>query len=74
MSLSGPYPIVASSKPSLRSFAELASAADRPKDVSFLIDMATRMNSGGDSRFAGRIDLDKIAAAGMSFGGSTTQS
>ncbi len=50
-----------------------ASAADRPKDVSFLIDVATRMNSGSDSRFAGRIDLDKIAAAGMSFGGSTTQ-
>ena len=50
-----------------------ASAADRPKDVSFLIDVATRMNSGSDWRFAGRIDLDKIAAAGMSFGGSTTQ-
>jgi dienelactone hydrolase len=50
-----------------------ASSADRPKDVSFLIDMATRMNSGSDGRFAGRIDLDKIAAAGMSFGGSTTQ-
>jgi dienelactone hydrolase len=50
-----------------------ASAADRPKDVSFLIDVATRMNNGSDGRFAGRIDLDKIAAAGMSFGGSTTQ-
>jgi dienelactone hydrolase len=50
-----------------------ASTADRPKDVSFLIDQMTRMNSGADSRFAGRVDLDKIAAAGMSFGGSTTQ-
>ena len=50
-----------------------ASAADRPTDVSFLIDMAARMNNGSDSRFAGRIDLEKIAAAGMSFGGSTTQ-
>ena len=50
-----------------------ASAADRPKDVSFLIDMMTRMNNGADSRFAGRVDLDKIAAAGMSFGGSTTE-
>lgn len=50
-----------------------ASTADRPKDISFLIDTMTRMNSGSDSRFAGRIDLDKIAAAGMSFGGSTTQ-
>jgi predicted dienelactone hydrolase len=50
-----------------------ASAADRPKDVSFLIDVATRMNSGSDGRFAGRLDLNQIAAAGMSFGGSTTQ-
>ena len=50
-----------------------ASAKDRPRDVSFLIDAMTRMSNGGDSRFAGRVDLDKIAAAGMSFGGSTTQ-
>jgi predicted dienelactone hydrolase len=50
-----------------------ASAADRPKDISFLIDQMTRMNSGSDGRFAGRVDLDKIAAAGMSFGGSTTE-
>lgn len=49
-----------------------ASAADRPKDVSFLIDAFTRMVQGGDSRFAGRADLDRIGAAGMSFGGSTT--
>jgi dienelactone hydrolase len=50
-----------------------ASAKDRPKDVSFLIDCMTRMNNGGDGRFAGRVDLDKVAAAGMSFGGSTTE-
>ncbi|MBZ5609537.1 MAG: hypothetical protein LAP38_14845 [Acidobacteriia bacterium] len=50
-----------------------ASAKDRPKDVSFLIDAMTRMNNGGDSRFAGRVDLDQVAAAGMSFGGSTTE-
>jgi len=50
-----------------------ASSKDRPKDISFLIDCMTRMNNGGDSRFAGRIDLDQIAAAGMSFGGSTTE-
>jgi predicted dienelactone hydrolase len=49
-----------------------ASAADRPKDVRFLIDTMTRMNAGSDGRFAGRIDIDKLAAAGMSFGGSTT--
>ena len=50
-----------------------ASSADRPKDISFLIDAMTRMNNGADSRFAGRVDLDKVAAAGMSFGGSTTE-
>jgi dienelactone hydrolase len=50
-----------------------ASAADRPKDISFLIDMATRMTQGSDSRFAGRIDLEKIGAAGMSYGGWTTE-
>ena len=50
-----------------------ASAKDRPKDVSFLIDSMTRMNAGSDSRFAARVDLDQIAAAGMSFGGSTTE-
>jgi predicted dienelactone hydrolase len=49
-----------------------ASSADRPKDVSFLIDAFTRMVQGGDSRFAGRADLDRLGAAGMSFGGSTT--
>lgn len=48
------------------------SAADRPKDVSFLVDSMARMNGGGDSRFAGRVDLEKLATAGMSFGGSTT--
>jgi hypothetical protein len=49
-----------------------ASSADRPQDVSFLIDAFTRMVQGGDSRFAGRADLDRLGAAGMSFGGSTT--
>src|ERR1700677_3762337 len=50
-----------------------ASTAGRPQDVSYLIDVATKMNGGSDGRFAGRVDLDKIAAAGMSFGGSTTE-
>ncbi|HEV8146965.1 MAG TPA: dienelactone hydrolase family protein [Bryobacteraceae bacterium] len=49
-----------------------ASAADRPKDVSFLIDAFTKMVQGSDGRFAGRADLERIGAAGMSFGGSTT--
>ncbi|MGH9558139.1 MAG: alpha/beta hydrolase family protein [Bryobacteraceae bacterium] len=50
-----------------------ASALNRPKDMSFMIDAMTWMDRGADSRFTGRIDLDQVAAAGMSFGGSTTQ-
>ena len=47
------------------------SAQDRPKDVSFLLDQMTVWNSGGDSRFAGRLDLANVTAAGMSFGSYT---
>lgn len=47
------------------------SAEDRPKDMSFLIDAMTRWNNGADSRFSGRVDLNKIVAAGMSFGSYT---
>ncbi|MBW7865103.1 MAG: dienelactone hydrolase family protein [Candidatus Hydrogenedentes bacterium] len=47
------------------------SAADRPKDLSFLIDEMGRLNAGNDSRFLGRVDLEKIGAAGHSFGGFT---
>lgn len=54
-------------KPALRN----ASAEDRPKDLSFLIDSMTRMHKGEDSRFAGKILLDQIGAAGHSFGGFT---
>lgn len=48
------------------------SGENRPKDVSFLISEMARFNSGADGRFAGRIDMDKVGAAGMSFGGFTT--
>lgn len=48
------------------------SASDRPKDVSFLIDTMTSWNKGGDSRFAGKIDVDKIGVGGHSFGGYTS--
>ena len=57
----------------LRGGARAASSArDRPADVSFLIDTMTKMNAGGDSRFAGRVDMDRVGCSGMSFGGSTT--
>lgn len=46
-------------------------AADRPKDVSFVIDTMLRYGKGEDSRFAGKIDSKQIAVAGHSFGGYT---
>jgi predicted dienelactone hydrolase len=48
-----------------------ASAIDRPKDMSFLLDQMTLWNEGADSRFAGKLELDAVCAAGMSFGGMT---
>jgi len=47
------------------------SAQDRPRDVSFLLDQMTGWNSGADSRFAGKLDLTTVTAAGMSFGSFT---
>jgi len=49
-----------------------ANAADRPKDVSFLIDSISTMTNTPGNRFSGHVDLDRIAAAGMSYGGWTT--
>ncbi len=46
-----------------------ASAIDRPKDMSFLLDQMTLWNEGADSRFAGKLALEAVCAAGMSFGG-----
>jgi dienelactone hydrolase len=48
------------------------SAIDRPLDVSYIIDTMTKWNAGADSRFTGKIDLDKIGAGGHSFGGYTS--
>ena len=48
------------------------SKADRPKDLSFLIDAMERLNQGGDSRFRGKVDLERIGVAGHSFGGFTS--
>lgn len=44
------------------------SASARPKDMSFLLDQMTIWNQGADSRFAGKLDLSAVCAAGMSFG------
>jgi predicted dienelactone hydrolase len=47
------------------------SAKDRPLDMSFLLDQMIAWDKGADKRFAGRIDTERIAAAGMSFGSMT---
>lgn len=47
------------------------SAKDRPLDVSFLLDQMIRWDKGTDKRFAGRIDTERAAVAGMSFGSYT---
>ncbi|MFP5262191.1 MAG: alpha/beta hydrolase family protein [Blastocatellia bacterium] len=47
------------------------SAKDRPRDMSFLLDQMIAWDRGADKRFAGRIDTDHAAAAGMSFGSYT---
>ena len=48
--------------------------ADRPADMLFLIDCMERLASGGgaDARFAGKVDCNRVALTGMSFGGFST--
>jgi len=45
--------------------------ADRPLDVLFLLDSMAKLSDGQDSRFAGRVDVNRSALTGMSFGGWT---
>ena len=45
--------------------------ADRPRDVSFLIDQFLAFNGESGNVFAGAVDTDRIAAAGWSYGGYT---
>jgi dienelactone hydrolase len=47
------------------------SAIDRPLDVVYLLDQMIRWDKGGDPRFAGHIDTDHAAVAGMSYGSFT---
>merc|ERR1712166_1008483 len=46
--------------------------ADRPADLLFLIDCMASLAAGADSRFAARVDTDRVALTGMSFGGFST--
>jgi len=47
------------------------SAADRPLDVSYLLDKMIEWDKGADKRFKGRIDTENAAITGMSFGSFT---
>lgn len=59
-------------KPVLYQAAERAnSAKDRPLDMSFLLDQMIAWDKGAHKRFAGRIDTERVAATGMSFGSMT---
>jgi predicted dienelactone hydrolase len=49
-----------------------SSAKDRPLDVSFLLDKMIEWDRGGDKRFAGKIDTERVAISGMSFGSFTS--
>jgi len=47
--------------------------ADRPADVSFLVDAMTELDrSDPDGRFTGKVDLEHVGLTGHSFGGLTT--
>lgn len=47
------------------------SALDRPRDASFVLDRMLSLNEEAGGKFEGRIDEQRIGAAGHSFGGYT---
>jgi len=51
--------------------SSIKAVEDRPRDVSFLIDEMGRQNADSKSFLHGGVDMDKIGAAGHSFGGVT---
>jgi predicted dienelactone hydrolase len=50
----------------------LKNAADRPRDVSFVIDRLTALDEDAGFPLKGRLDLQRIGVAGHSFGGFTS--
>jgi predicted dienelactone hydrolase len=50
---------------------DMTERKNRPLDVRFAMDLATRLNSD-DARFKGRIDLESVAIVGHSYGAYTT--
>jgi predicted dienelactone hydrolase len=45
--------------------------SDRPRDISFLLDELTRLNSDSNSLIFNRLEMEKIGVVGHSFGGYT---
>ncbi len=56
---------------SLAGVIDPQAAANRPRDLSFVIDQFLAMNATAGNMFAGAIDPDRIGASGHSFGGFT---
>jgi len=50
----------------------IASAPDRPKDMSFLLDRLTEMNDDPENPFYRSMDLENVGITGHSFGGFTS--
>ncbi len=55
-----------------KSLASGTAALDRVRDVKFVLDELARLNSDPKSRFAGKLDLNRIGIAGHSFGAQTS--
>ncbi len=55
-----------------KSLASAPAAVDRVGDVKFALDELTRLNSDRQSKFFGRLDLNRVGIAGHSFGAQTS--
>lgn len=51
--------------------ADLKNALDRPKDITFVLNMLTRLNGQEDFPLRGRLDLARVGVGGHSFGAYT---
>lgn len=64
------FPLTSDANPDHRTDA--ADLFNQPGDVSFIIDEMLAASASGTGALAGRIDAERIGAAGLSLGGATT--
>lgn len=64
------FPLTSDANPDHRTDA--ADLINQPADVSFVIDEMLAASDAGTGALAGRIDAERIGAAGLSLGGATT--